>query len=168
MTPRRFLFWIHLTAGSVAGLVILIMSVTGVLLAYKRQVINWADHGFQSQLGPGAQRLPLDELLAKVQGEQGRMPSAISVRSGPAAPVAFDFGRERTLFVDPYTGVIMSYGWANSLLYRMTGNVPPPQGPVAVQSRPARDSGQISPAMNRPGLKIEKNIRHWQPLKHLI
>lgn len=68
MTPRRFLFRIHLTAGSVAGLVILLMSVTGVLLAYKRQVINWADRGFQSQPAPGAQRLPVDELLARVQG----------------------------------------------------------------------------------------------------
>ena len=71
MTPRRFLFWIHLTAGSVAGLVILVMSVTGVLLAYKRQIINWADRGFQSQPAPGAQRLPVDELLAKVQTTQG-------------------------------------------------------------------------------------------------
>ena len=40
MTPRRFLFWIHLTAGCVAGLVILVMSVTGILLAYRRQIIG--------------------------------------------------------------------------------------------------------------------------------
>ena len=244
MTPRRFLFWIHLTAGSVAGLVIFVMSVTGVLLAYKRQIINWADRTFQSQPAAGGQRLPVDELLAKLQATQGQMPSAITVRSDPAAPAAFDFGRERTLFVNPYTGqvlgkesprlrtffskvedlhrwlgastergtsgraitgacnlsflilvitgpvlwwpkewdwrnlkkvtlvrggpwirardwnwhnvlgfwcavplfvivvtgVIMSYAWANNLLYRMTGNVPPPQGPVAVQSRPERES----------------------------
>jgi uncharacterized iron-regulated membrane protein len=107
MTPRRFLFWIHLTAGSVAGLVILVMSVTGVLLAYKRQIINWADRGFQSQPAVGAQRLPVDDLLAKLQSAQGGLPSGITIRSGSAAPVAFDLGRERALFVDPYTGQLL-------------------------------------------------------------
>ncbi|MBZ5651294.1 MAG: hypothetical protein LAO18_12500 [Acidobacteriia bacterium] len=36
MAFRRVLFWVHLTAGCVAGLVILVMSVTGALLAYRR------------------------------------------------------------------------------------------------------------------------------------
>ena len=91
MTPRRFLFWVHLAAGSVAGLVIFVMSVTGVLLAYKRQILNRADRGFQSQPPPGAQRLPVDELLAKLQIAQNKMPSGITVRSAPAAPVCFRF-----------------------------------------------------------------------------
>jgi uncharacterized iron-regulated membrane protein len=104
MIFRRFLFWIHLTAGSVAGSVILVMSVTGVLLAYKRQILHRADRGFQSQPAPGAQRLPVNELLAKMQTALSKMPSGITLRSDPAAPVAFDFGRERTVFVDPYTG----------------------------------------------------------------
>ena len=103
MTPRRILFWIHLTAGCAAGVVILVMSVTGVLLAPKRQIIAWADHSFQSQPAPEEQRLRLEELLTAVQAAQGRMPSGIIVRSEPAAPVAFDFGRERTLFVNPYS-----------------------------------------------------------------
>ena len=33
---RSVFFWSHLFAGVVAGLIILIMSVTGVLLAYER------------------------------------------------------------------------------------------------------------------------------------
>jgi uncharacterized iron-regulated membrane protein len=107
MTPRRFLFWIHLTAGCVAGLIILVMSVTGILLAYKRQTINWSDRGFRSQPAAGVPRLSVDELLAKLQSTESRLPSAITVHSDSAAPVAFDFGRERTLFVDPYTGQIL-------------------------------------------------------------
>ncbi len=244
MTPRRVLFWIHLAAGCAAGLVILVMSVTGVLLAYKRQMINLSDRGFWVQPAAGAQRLPLDALLATIQESPGRAPTAITVRADSAAPVAFDFGRERTVFVNPYTGqvlgegsrklrtffstvedvhrwlgvsngnrsagraitgacnlsflilvitgpilwwpkewnwsnlkkitlfragpwgrardwnwhnvlgfwcvlplfvivltgVIMSYGWANNLLYRMTGNTPPPPGPAAVQNA-GRGSG---------------------------
>jgi uncharacterized iron-regulated membrane protein len=71
MTPRRFLFWVHLTAGCLAGLVILVMSVTGILLAYRRQIINWRDRGFQAQPATGAQRLPLEDLVATTQEAQG-------------------------------------------------------------------------------------------------
>ena len=69
MTPRRVLFWIHLTAGWVAGLIILVMSVTGVLLAYKRQIVNWADRGFRSHSAPQELCLPVDDLLAKLQAK---------------------------------------------------------------------------------------------------
>ena len=111
MTPRRVLFWIHLTAGCVAGLVILVMSVTGVLLAYKRQITNWCGSQFLGHNpSPGAQRLPVDELLATIQESQGQMPTGITMRSDSAAPVAFDFGRERTVFVNPYTGQILGEG----------------------------------------------------------
>jgi uncharacterized iron-regulated membrane protein len=107
MTSRRVLFWIHLTAGCVAGLVILVMSVTGVLLAYKRQILHWSDRNFKSQATTGAQRLPLNELLIRAQTAQGGMPSGITVRPAATDPVAFDFGRERTLFVDAYTGQVL-------------------------------------------------------------
>jgi uncharacterized iron-regulated membrane protein len=37
---RKIIFWCHLTAGVFAGVIILIMSVTGVLLAYERQITS--------------------------------------------------------------------------------------------------------------------------------
>ena len=37
---RTIVFWIHLAAGVTAGVVILVMSVTGALLALKPQVRN--------------------------------------------------------------------------------------------------------------------------------
>ncbi len=105
MTPRRVLFWIHLTAGCVAGLVILVMSVTGILLAYKRQILYRADR--VSQWQPGAQRLPVEQLLAEITKSQGKTPSAITVRSSSADPVWFDFGRERIILMNPYTGEVL-------------------------------------------------------------
>jgi len=42
-TFRRLIFWDHLIVGATAGLVVLTMSVTGVLLAYERQIMAWAD-----------------------------------------------------------------------------------------------------------------------------
>jgi uncharacterized iron-regulated membrane protein len=104
MTARRILFWVHLTAGAMAGLVILVMSVTGVLLAYKRQIIRWADGSFQSHPVPGARPLPMEEVLARVQASRGRMPSGITLRPGARDALAFDLGRESTVFVDRFTG----------------------------------------------------------------
>ena len=43
MKLRTLFFWAHLTAGLTAGIVILTMSATGVLLTYERQLIEWAD-----------------------------------------------------------------------------------------------------------------------------
>ena len=108
MTPRRIFFWIHLTAGCVAGLVILVMSVTGVLLAYRRQIMRWSDRQLPPQAGRGHAASASGSNCSQVYSRhRDEHPPAITVRSSSAAPVAFDFGRERTVFVDPYTGQIL-------------------------------------------------------------
>ena len=54
MTLRRVLFWAHLAVGVCAGLMILTMSVTGVLLTYERQLIEWSDRAYRSaSIGAG-------------------------------------------------------------------------------------------------------------------
>ena len=40
---RKAIFWTHLGAGVLAGLVVLMMSVTGVILTYERQIVGWID-----------------------------------------------------------------------------------------------------------------------------
>ena len=70
MTPRRVLFWIHLAAGSVAGIVILIMSVTGILLAYERQIMNWANCSYRSAPGATSQaRLSIHDSNTQPEAE---------------------------------------------------------------------------------------------------
>ena len=39
---RSTIFWIHLVCGVVTGAVVLMMSVTGVLLTYERQILAYA------------------------------------------------------------------------------------------------------------------------------
>jgi uncharacterized iron-regulated membrane protein len=75
------------------------MCITGVGLAFERQVIVAADRASRSAVTPGPNRLPLDSLLSTTES-----PSAITFYSSPDEPVALAFGRERTVFVDPYTG----------------------------------------------------------------
>ncbi|HEU0174269.1 MAG TPA: PepSY-associated TM helix domain-containing protein [Blastocatellia bacterium] len=118
---RKALFWCHLTVGVIAGLVILIMSVTGVLLTYERQITYWADTRdyHVTPPSPEATRLSMETLLAKAR--EARPDAAITtvtLRSGASEPVAVGLagdagagpGGGRTIFIDPYTGVVLGEG----------------------------------------------------------
>jgi uncharacterized iron-regulated membrane protein len=110
---RTFLFWCHLACGVTAGVVILIMSVTGVLLTYEKQIMLWADTRGYDAAPPSADaaRLPIDALLARVRAARPDAAiQAIAVRSDRSAPVALTLGREGTLYVHPYTGAILGGG----------------------------------------------------------
>jgi uncharacterized iron-regulated membrane protein len=108
---RRILFWLHLTCGVTAGLVVLMMSVTGVLLAYERQILAWVDRADYAESAPSAARQPLAALLAAAQRERpGFQPTAITLRNEPGAPVTFAAGRAGGLLVDPYTATVREPG----------------------------------------------------------
>lgn len=107
---RRLLFWLHLAAGVAAGLVIVVMSLTGVLLAFERQVVAWAD-GCRVTPPAQARRLPVEALAARArQARPGGTLTSITLASAPDAPAAFAFGREQTLFLDPYSGAVLGEG----------------------------------------------------------
>ena len=109
---RSFIFWCHLVAGVFAGVVVLIMSVTGVLLTYQRQITLWADtHELHAPPpAPGAQRLAPQALLERVTRSEKGKPTAVTWRSAVDAPVQVAFGRERTVFASAYTGEVLGQG----------------------------------------------------------
>lgn len=109
---RKIIFWCHLPVGVTAGVVILIMCVTGVLLSYEKQITSWADtRGYRSAPPTaGAQHLPIEDLIAKARETRGASPTAITLKSDPEAPAELAFGRETTVFADPYTGAILGEG----------------------------------------------------------
>jgi uncharacterized iron-regulated membrane protein len=115
---RKALFWLHLTAGAIAGLVILIMSVTGVLLTYERQITYWADtRNYQvAPPSPEAARLSVEAMLAKAREARPSISiTTVTLRSGVSEPVAIGLagdpgagpGGGRTIFIDPYTGGVL-------------------------------------------------------------
>jgi uncharacterized iron-regulated membrane protein len=110
---RKIVFWCHLPVGVIAGIIILIMSVTGVLLAYERQIIAWADSRNCREVltSPGSVRLPVETLIAGAKQAVPDTPlSTVTLRSDPAAPAAFSFTGGHTIFVNPYTGEILGEG----------------------------------------------------------
>jgi uncharacterized iron-regulated membrane protein len=109
MSLRKILFWMHLVAGVVAGVVIFIMSVTGALLMYERQLTAWAD-GYALSPVPGRPRLGVEALLARAREAKGTTPTSVTIRADPGAPAVFAFGREGNLFLDPYTGAVLGEG----------------------------------------------------------
>jgi uncharacterized iron-regulated membrane protein len=96
---RKVIFWCHLPVGVIAGVVILVMCVTGVLLSYEKQITAWADtRGYRSAPpAPETQHLPVESLITKARESRGAMPTAVTLKSDPSVPAEIAFGRETTL-----------------------------------------------------------------------
>ena len=102
---RKIIFWLHLTAGVFAGIVVLIMSITGVALTYQKQMTDWADKAYWPPPSTQSNRLPIDSLLSKTLAARPEAkPSAITFYSDPAAPAAVTIAQGRNLYINPYTG----------------------------------------------------------------
>ena len=110
---RQIIFCLHLGTGVVAGMVIGVMSVTGVLLAFERQIVASAERDVRTVQPPaaGGSRLDLDVLVTKAHTAvpEGRL-SGVMLRADPTATVVVNFGRKRTVFVNPYTGAVLGEG----------------------------------------------------------
>ncbi len=111
-TVRSIVFWMHLVAGVVAGLVILVMSVTGALLALKPQILTVIESKVRTVTPPpGASRLGPEALLASVKASRSEArPASVTVLADPAASVAVALGRDGTVYVDPYSGAVLGEG----------------------------------------------------------
>ena len=106
---RRVLFWAHLIVGVSTGVVVFVMSATGVALTYQRQVQQWAD-GFEALPAEAASEpLPLPELLRLAREERQEEPTALLLRNDPAQPVRVSFGRQ-SVETNPYTGEPLGAG----------------------------------------------------------
>src|SRR5688572_5033597 len=111
MKLRTLIFWPHLCAGVTAGIVILVMSVTGVLLTYERQLVAWSDSQYRSTVpAQGGDRLPVETLLQTIRSEHPDVAvNAITVGSAPDAAVTVAVP-QRTLYFDAYSGRLLGEG----------------------------------------------------------
>ncbi|MFD2256575.1 PepSY-associated TM helix domain-containing protein [Luteolibacter algae] len=103
---RKSIFWLHLVVGLLAGVLVLVMAVTGITLAYERQLTVLADN-FGIDAPEDAQQLGIEEILAS---HTSKPPSSITVESDLSQPVALQYGREKTEFIHPYTGASLGEG----------------------------------------------------------
>lgn len=125
---RRLLFWSHLATGLAVGVIVFVMSVTGVLLAYQKQMQAWADRRAVGVVAAPAVALPMDTLVARARTAARAMPAArpaaegargggkpaeataVTVRRANPGVVEVAFGRERTLWVRAADGAVLGEG----------------------------------------------------------
>lgn len=105
MTARKIVFWLHLIAGVFAGTVVFIMSVTGVVLTFQKQMTEWADRSYWPAASMPGSRLPVADLIARaVEAQPEGKPSAITFYADPAAPAVVTAPPGQNVFVNRYTG----------------------------------------------------------------
>ena len=103
---RRIFFWAHFVMGLAAGVFILLMSFTGVLLTYERQMVAAAQNA-AIEAPAGADPLSV-EALADAALAAGAAPgNTLTIQSDPAHIVTLSKGRRDTVLLDPYTGEVL-------------------------------------------------------------
>ena len=110
---RKVLFWIHLATGIIAGIAIAVMCVKGVILSSEKQTIAWAERDARliAPSEPANARLSLAEMTRRVESTRpNARPASVTISRDPNAAVAFTFGRDDSLYVNPFTGEVRAPG----------------------------------------------------------
>jgi uncharacterized iron-regulated membrane protein len=124
---RKFLFNVHLYVALIAGVFVIILGLTGAIMAFETELDHLL-HARLSYVSPQGRRLPLAELGAAVQKAfPGERIAGYQLSSSPdiSAGVATKRG---LVAVNPYTGEVLGVrpggrdflGWVHQLHLRLT------------------------------------------------
>jgi len=118
---RTALFWLHVLCGVVAGLVILVMSGTGVILALKPQIQDWIERDVRYVTPDGAPRLGAYQLLDTAKrARPDASAQSLALPRDPSAAATINLGRGGNLYINPYTGAILGTGSAATVQFFQT------------------------------------------------
>lgn len=108
MTPRRFLFWVHLVVGIAIGLAIFFLAATGSLMAFQTQIIAWAERDARISPPPEMATLPPSALIKAATGPQhDTFPTSFALFADKSQPAELTLGQKQILLLDPYSGRIL-------------------------------------------------------------
>lgn len=108
-TLRSLLFWLHLAAGVICGMIIALLCLTGTALAFEKELIAWAERDARHIEVPAqdAPRLGIDELSARLRAAfPDAKPGNVVVSADPRTAVAFTVNRTESYHANPYTGEV--------------------------------------------------------------
>lgn len=101
------MFWVHLTCGLAVGSVVLLMSVTGVLLTYEKQLEEWSDRRYWTAPASEGPRAPLSAIVSEARAVDPKAPvSSVTLYADVDAPAAVAFRGGSTVYLDPSTGTV--------------------------------------------------------------
>lgn len=109
---RKIIFWTHLITALIAGVVIFVMSVTGALLSFERQMIEYSERESRTVQAPaGAVRLSPQRILDDLKAARPEAkPASMAINNDQNAAWVISLGRDGFVFIDPYTAVITGEG----------------------------------------------------------
>lgn len=102
---RSVLFWTHLAIGLSAGLIILLMSITGVMLGFERQMIAWID-GAPRVAPSESPAMPLDSMLS-IAGLPRDSVASIVLRRDASLPVTVRMNQGAPVQLDPFRAEVL-------------------------------------------------------------
>ncbi|MBL4604079.1 MAG: PepSY domain-containing protein [Emcibacteraceae bacterium] len=109
MSIREIIYWPHLICGIIAGVIILTLSASGVVLTYERQIISWAENEYIISVPDGAASLTIDTIAEIVKQASGNNElRSIKIENNPQAPVVVR--ADHYYYVNRYDGEILGYG----------------------------------------------------------
>lgn len=111
---RKFIFWTHLLTGTTLGLIILSMSITGMMLAFEPQIVEFAERN-QRNIVLNETHNKKQTLKLLTQQAINLNPtyslSGITIDSKPNASFSANFGEKGgTLYLNPYNGELLGRG----------------------------------------------------------
>lgn len=110
MKLRTVIFWLHLITGLTIGSVIFIMALTGMMIAFEPQIVEFTEKNVRHipVPAPGMSRLGAGEIIAAAaQRRPTSSPTGLAQESDPTASATVYFEKEGRLFVNPYTGQVL-------------------------------------------------------------
>ena len=101
---RTIIFWIHLAFGVIAAIPILIMSVTGVAVAFESEILDFIDRdAIRIEPKEGVEKATVEELLAEAKE---RYPEheigSVVIPADPNRVYELRVPRQQIYYVDPY------------------------------------------------------------------
>ncbi|MBM3788417.1 MAG: PepSY domain-containing protein [Acidobacteria bacterium] len=108
---RRWTFYIHLWLALLLGPVLALVSLTGSIVVFRYELNRLMVPGTAYVTPPRSERLPLDELTARIRAARpADQLSSVSWDGGPSTGMNFwtnsPEGHRIHTFIDPYSGVI--------------------------------------------------------------
>lgn len=94
-------------SGVVTGIVVAMMSFTGVILTYEHQMLEWSDRQYRLSPAPNESKVNVDDLVS-VAESNGLSIREIVFSSDPTKPVVASEGRRgKSVYVDQYSGEVL-------------------------------------------------------------
>ena len=108
---RKIVFWSHLVVGLLSATFVLLLCLTGALLAFELQILVWAEHDVRAAPPtPDAHFLSADEIIREAKKVTNERITFIQWYADKASPAHISTDKQTTLKLNPYTGEFLGHG----------------------------------------------------------